>query len=143
MPQQRSTHRAAQRAMPGHILVVDDEAAVLLTLGAILERAGYTVTLAMCGADAVRELGEQRFDLLVLDLIMPELSGREVAACAAELQPDVPVMLLTGHSSWEPATAPITPNVVDFLLKTSDPSLVVERIAAALKQVGSITASML
>lgn len=138
MQQQRWIDRSAQSSGPGHILVVDDEAAVLLTLGAILEREGYSVTLAVGGADAVRQLAEQCFDLLVLDLIMPELSGREVAACATTLQPHVPIIMLTGLWAWERTPDPIAGNVVDYLPKTSDPALVVERVAAALKQASSI-----
>ena len=61
------------------ILVVDDEETIRLTLATLLQRRGYTVTVATDGAEALALIERQSFDLLLLDLIMPGQSGLEVA----------------------------------------------------------------
>ena len=81
------------------ILLVDDEASIRLTLGALLERTGYDVTSADGGEQAVQLLERQAFDLLLTDLKMPGMDGMQVVAAARQCQPDVAVIVLTGHGS--------------------------------------------
>ncbi len=70
------------------ILIVDDEASIRLTLGALLKRAGYEVTPAENGAEAVALLERQLFDLMLVDLKMPGMDGMQVVAAARKRQPD-------------------------------------------------------
>jgi DNA-binding response OmpR family regulator len=116
----------------GRILMVDDEASIRLTLSAILTRAGYDVTSAGNGEEAVPLLEQQAFDLLLVDLKMPGMGGMQVVAAARQRQPDIAVIVLTGHGSLDTAIEGIHQDVFDYLLKTTEPVVVVERVKAAL-----------
>jgi DNA-binding response OmpR family regulator len=63
----------------------------------MLEDAGYQVMSAGSGQEALRAMGDGRFDLLVTDLTMPEMSGRDLALRARSHRPDLPVLFITGH----------------------------------------------
>jgi DNA-binding response OmpR family regulator len=121
-------------AQAAHILIADDEAPIRLTMESLLQRRGYTVTTAENGIDALELLQHTIFDLLLLDLSMPGLSGLEVAQRAQELQPEAAVIILTGHGSLESAIEGVRLNIFDYLLKTTAPQDVLARIAAAIEQ---------
>jgi DNA-binding response OmpR family regulator len=114
------------------ILVVDDEGSIRQTLSAMLSRAGYDVTSAGDGEEAVALLEQQAFDLLLVDLKMPGMGGMQVVAAARQRQPDIAVIVLTGHGSLDTAIEGIHQGIFDYLLKTSEPSSVMERVKAAL-----------
>jgi DNA-binding response OmpR family regulator len=115
-----------------HILLVDDEASIRLTLGALLKRAGYEVTSAEGGEQALQLLEQQAFDLLLTDLKMPGIDGMQVVAAARQRQPDVAVIVLTGHGSLETAIEGLHQQVFDYLLKTTPPEQVIARVKAGL-----------
>jgi DNA-binding NtrC family response regulator len=112
--------------------MVDDEASIRLTLGAMLTRAGYEVTSAGDGEEAVALLERQAFDLLLVDLKMPGMGGMQVVTAARRRQPDIAVIVLTGHGSLDTAIEGIHQDVFDYLLKTAEPPSVVDRVKAAL-----------
>jgi DNA-binding response OmpR family regulator len=115
------------------ILLVDDEANIRLTLGAMLTRAGYDVTTASGGAEAIALLDEQAFDLLIIDLKMPGVDGMQVVTAARARHPDVPIIILTGHGSLETAVEGLRQGIFDYLLKNTEPAKVIERVQAALQ----------
>ncbi len=115
------------------ILLVDDEANIRLTLGAMLTRAGYEVTTASSGAEAIALLDEQTFDLLLVDLKMPGVDGMQVVTAARARHPDTAIIILTGHGSLETAIEGMRYGIFDYLLKNTEPSKVLERIQAALQ----------
>lgn len=115
------------------ILLVDDEANIRLTLGAMLTRAGYDVTTASGGAEAIALLEEQAFDLLIIDLKMPGVDGMQVVTAARARHPDVPIIILTGHGSLETAVEGLRYGIFDYLLKNTEPAKVLERVQAALQ----------
>ena len=119
---------------PAQILIVDDEAPIRLTMDALLRRRGYTVTTAESAEEALDLIHQHSFDLLLLDLKMPGLSGLDVAARARELQPEAAVIILTGHGSLETAIQGMHLGVFDYMLKTSSPQEVLARVTAALDQ---------
>jgi DNA-binding response OmpR family regulator len=119
--------------LPARILVVDDEPNIRLTLGALLQRAGHTVANAEDGAAAVALLDEQSFDLLLVDLKMPGMGGMEVVAAARQRQPDIAIIVLTGHGSLDTAIEGLHQGVFDYLLKTTAPAEVIERVHAGLE----------
>lgn len=114
------------------ILIVDDEVHVRFTMGALLQRAGYVTVLAENGEEAVSQLERQWFDLLLVDLKMPGMDGMEVVAAAQQRQPDIVVIVLTGHGSLETVIEGIQYHIFDYILKTADPSHVLERVHAGL-----------
>src|SRR3954469_17357803 len=78
-------------------LIVDDQRSALMLMHAILERAGYSVVECSTGAKAIAELSKSRFDLVILDLNLPDVSGIDVLRSAALVdKPLPPVVGVTG-----------------------------------------------
>ncbi|MFP4438159.1 MAG: response regulator transcription factor [Chloroflexaceae bacterium] len=120
-------------SQPAYILVVDDETNIRLTLSALLTRAGYSVTEAATGEEAVELLKQRPFDLMLVDLKMPGIDGMQVVAAARDLKLDSAIIVLTGHGTLETAVEGLHHGIFDYLLKTTDPVQVVERVKAALE----------
>jgi len=80
------------------ILLVDDEEEVLDLLGNTLKRHGYEVVLASCGADAIELARQVMPDLIILDMVMPDIYGADVAkALSKDFETkDIPIVFLTG-----------------------------------------------
>jgi DNA-binding response OmpR family regulator len=121
-------------AQPARILVVDDEQNIRLTLNALLGRAGHTVTTAASGEEAVKIFAHQHFDLMLVDLQMPGMSGIEVVEALRAHNHDTSVIILTGHGSLETAIEGIHQGVFDYLLKTTDPAQIVARVTDGLEE---------
>ena len=117
-----------------HILIADDEAPIRLTMESLLQRRGYAVMTAEDGEQALALLHQQPFDLLLLDLSMPGLSGLDVARRAHEVQPEAAVIILTGHGSLESAIEGMHLGIFDYMLKTSSPQEVLDRITGAIDE---------
>jgi DNA-binding response OmpR family regulator len=115
------------------ILIVDDEAAIRLTMDMLLRRHGYTVVTATSGEEALALIAQQPFDLLLLDLKMPGLSGLEVAQRAQSLQPAPAILILTGSSAIEGALDEPGVGGFNYIIKTTSPEAVLERVAAAIQ----------
>src|SRR3712207_6125530 len=119
---------------PARVLVVDDEEPIRLTMSDLLRRRGYEVITAENGEAALALIHQRPFDLLLLDLKMPGLSGIEVAKRARERQPEAAIIILTGHGSLDSAIDSMHLQVFDYMLKTTSPREVLGRVAAALEQ---------
>jgi DNA-binding response OmpR family regulator len=115
-----------------HILVVDDEQNIRLTLSALLSRAGHTVTAAASGEEAVAMFDRQRFDLMLVDLQMPGINGIQVVEALRHRSLDTVVIVLTGHGSLETAIEGMHQGIFDYMLKTSDPGQILDRVTAGL-----------
>jgi DNA-binding NtrC family response regulator len=89
----------------GHILIVDDEASLRQTLARILQRAGYEVTTGSDGRAGLELVASHVFDLIYLDIRMPDMSGLELLQKIHATHPDLPVILFTAqpdlHSAVE------------------------------------------
>ena len=81
------------------ILLAEDETAMRSYLARALENAGYEVVAVACGTEALPYLAEQHFDLLLSDIVMPEMDGIELAQRCAELSPDTKVIFITGFAA--------------------------------------------
>ena len=109
------------RAAP-HLLIVDDEPSVLLTLGMIFEQDGYRVTRAASCAEALRELANGHlFDAIITDLNMekPDI-GLDVARAALRLRPRPAVVVCTGYADIKNARAALQMRVDYFATKPVD-----------------------
>ncbi len=92
------------KATMPRVLVVDDEASVLLTYKMILEREGYDVIAVSTSKEAMEAIQKQGFDLVLCDYSLEQQhTGFEVIAAARERQPDVPSLMLTGYATLETA----------------------------------------
>jgi DNA-binding NtrC family response regulator len=85
------------------ILVIDDDAAVSRTLSLILTRAGYNVGMAASGRKAFELLANERFDLVLTDIIMPELDGIEAIRRIRDEYPDLRVIAMSGGGQIDKA----------------------------------------
>lgn len=117
---------------PAHILVIDDEAGIRRTMRDLLTEEGYTVTTASSGEAGVALIKDNSYDLLLIDLRLPGIDGMEVVKQAKEHLPDASLIILTGHGSIETAIEGLHQGIFDYLLKTSDPLTVLDRVQAAL-----------
>ncbi|HKJ39094.1 MAG TPA: response regulator [Anaerolineales bacterium] len=99
------------------ILVVDDEAGIALLCSRVLERAGYDVTSETNPSKAIEYLGQNRVDLLIVDIRMPEVDGFDVISRAKRAQPDIAVLVMTGFGTVETAIRALRQGVDGLLLK--------------------------
>jgi signal transduction histidine kinase len=104
----------------GSLLVVDDEENVAVTMGAILEMDGYDVAISTTGADAMRRLQEETFDLVLTDLRLDDTDGLTVIAEVCRLQPETVSIVLTGFASLESAIKALREGAYDYLIKPCD-----------------------
>lgn len=86
---------------PAHILVVDDEPTIGMLFKESLESHGYRVTTTLSSREALELLGKTHFDLIFLDLLMPELDGSELFRRIKEIDAHVPVAIITGYPDSE------------------------------------------
>lgn len=107
--------------MKGKILIVDDEKASRKSLRDILRLEGYTVTDKENGEEALKALEENDFDLMLLDLKMPGMSGLEVLEKAVDVAPNTKIIMLTAHGSLESAIEALRQGAHDYLLKPAQP----------------------
>ena len=101
----------------GHILIIDDEAPLRRMMARLLQRAGYEVTTAANGKEGIALASEHHFDLLYLDIRMPEMNGLEVLKTIHERFPDLPVILFTAQPDLHSAVEALRRGATDYLVK--------------------------
>jgi two-component system nitrogen regulation response regulator NtrX len=105
-------------AMSNHILIVDDEPAILDTLSGILQDEGYEVSSAKDGHEALRLVrAEPLPDLVLLDIWMPDLDGIETLRRMMDMRPHPMVVMMSGHGSIESAVKAIKLGAYDYIEK--------------------------
>ena len=99
------------------LLVVDDDNSVRAPIVKLLRLKGYRVDEAGAGEDALKCLEGASYDLLLLDLALPGISGTEVMRRARQMRRDLLIVVLTAHASAESAITAVKTDAVDYLLK--------------------------
>ena len=117
------------------ILLVDDDAALLEVTSIVLASEGYRVLTAEDGVEALRILGRETLDLVVLDIMLPRMSGFEVLKKMRE-QSDVPVVLLTAKSQSVDKVVGLELGADDYITKPFDTKELLARIKAILRRFG-------
>jgi CheY-like chemotaxis protein len=102
-------------APKGRVLVVDDEPAVRTIMADLLEQAGFAVRVAPDGPTALAIFHGDPFDVIFLDLLMPGMSGLELAAALRKADARIPIVLVTGHASLLEAVV-IAQTGIDWVL---------------------------
>lgn len=105
---------------PARVLIVDNDEPHALVVAEALERVGHDCTVANSGPEGARQLEEASFDLVITDLVMPEVDGLAILAKAKEAQPDCEVILITGHGSVPSAVQAMHQGAFYYLLKPLD-----------------------
>ncbi len=116
------------------ILVVDDEKKIRDLVRSYLENEGYSVLVADTGERALDTFVRARPDLIVLDLMLPDLPGEEVARAVRELAP-IPIIMLTAKSSEDDRVTGLKLGADDYLVKPFSPRELVARVEAVLRRV--------
>jgi DNA-binding response OmpR family regulator len=116
------------------VLVVDDELTIRTPLVRALELSGYRAEGVSSGKQALQLLNHEPFDVMLLDMKMPEMDGIEVMRRARGLQPALLIIILTGHATLESAIAAVKSDAVDYLLKPASIHDITAAIAHALKK---------
>ncbi len=116
------------------ILVVEDEQKVAAFIRQGLEEAGYQVEVAFDGLNGKRLAEEKRFDLLVLDLLLPGMNGREVCTALRKGQPRLPILMLTALGTSEDKLAGFESGADDYLVKPFEFSELLARIKALVRR---------
>lgn len=121
---------------PVSILVVDDEAVLAEMISMALRYEGWNIRTAADGASALAAAREARPDAVVLDVMLPDISGLEVLAALREQHPELPVLLLTAKDAVEDRIAGLSAGGDDYVTKPFSLEEVVLRLRALLRRSG-------
>ena len=99
------------------LLIADDEPNIRKTLARVLSLEGYQILQAASGREALECIRQNAVDLVLLDVLMPELDGLQALGALREEQPDLPVIMMSGHATIESAVQATRLGALDFLEK--------------------------
>lgn len=116
------------------ILLVDDEPAITDNLAPFLERAGFMVMTALNGIEALQRISRDKPDLLVMDVLMPKMDGRETLRQLRHSGNWIPILLLTQVGESSERAMALEEGADDYLNKPFDPHELVARIRAILRR---------
>jgi two-component system, NtrC family, nitrogen regulation response regulator NtrX len=103
-----------------NILIIDDEKAIRKTLTEILSYEGYKIEEAGDGEEGLKKFREKAYDVVLCDIKMPKLDGLEFLDKAREVNPDVPVIMISGHGTIETAVEAVKKGAYDYISKPPD-----------------------
>src|SRR5580698_5262485 len=103
--------------MPHAVVIVDDEALTLRTIGRALETEGYEVLLATSGEDALKTIAEDKPDLALLDVVLPGINGIEVLRQAKRISPAMIVVMMSAYHMVDRAVEAMKLGAYDYLIK--------------------------
>ncbi|MEE6178063.1 response regulator transcription factor [Mycobacterium sp. 050134] len=124
---------------PINVLVVDDEAVLAEMVSMALRYEGWNIATAGDGSSAIASARAQRPDVVVLDIMLPDMSGLDVLHKLREENPQLPVLLLTAKDSVEDRIAGLTAGGDDYVTKPFSIEEVVLRLRALLRRTGVTT----
>src|SRR6059058_380924 len=104
-------------APPAKLLIVDDESAQMAALCDTLEHEGYVTTGFTSAKEALATLRTQKFDLLLTDLMMPEMDGITLLRAAQQVDGNLVGIVMTGHGAIDTAVEAMKAGALDYILK--------------------------
>jgi DNA-binding NtrC family response regulator len=113
------------------ILIVDDEERFRNTMSRLLQIEGFETKTAGSGSDALQELQTNQYDIVILDVRMPEMTGPQVLARIKKINSEIEVIIMTGYASVDTAKEIMSLGAYDYLLKPYDTNELLEKIEAA------------
>lgn len=131
-PMERDTH-AQGRPSKGRILIVDDQAQIRRVLRTALVANGYEVDDAHCGQEALERLREEKYDLILLDINMPDIRGTEVCR-AIRSSSDVGIIMLTVRNSEADKVMALDAGADDYVTKPFSTSELFARVRSVLRR---------
>src|SRR5712672_628582 len=128
------TRRTLPDSLPdnvGRVLVIDDEAEIRESLETLLQLEGYTVSSAGTAREGLTSLGERTFDIVLLDLALPDKNGMDVLAEIHMLNPQQPVIMITAYGTVENAVRAMQSGATNFIQKPWDNEKLLADVRAA------------
>ncbi len=121
------------------VLIVDDEASIRKTLTEILEFQKYEVESASDGLEALAKIKKNKYDVVILDIKMPKMNGIETLERIQDINPDIPVIMISGHGNIDTAVEAVKKGAFDFVSKPPDLNRILITIKNALDKSSLIT----
>lgn len=115
------------------VLVVDDDMYVLESVVALLNQFGYSVIPCHNGEEALQKMQNSEFDAILTDIKMPVMSGIELLEIIHNLNPDIPVILMTAYAELDIAVEAIKKGAFDFIIKPYKPTYLLHAIEKGVK----------
>jgi len=119
------------KQLDANVLVVDDEEQFLKVFSQRLQGRGMKVDTANTGEEALERAKKKDFDAIILDMAMPGMSGIETLKRIKSENPDLQIIMLTGHGTVEKSVEAMKLGAVDFLEKPADLDKILEKIGEA------------
>src|SRR5260370_17821980 len=119
----RITRRSTPQSTPqsaGRILIIDDEAEIRESLETLLQLEGYTVVVAGSGREGLAQIGQRAFDVVLLDLALPDKNGMDVLSEIRLLHPQQGVIMITAYGTVENAVRAMQSGATNFIQKPWD-----------------------
>ena len=126
--------RSSAEQQPATVLLVDDEGAIRVGLAAALDRASFQVIEARDGVEALKMVEAHGPDVIVLDILMPEMDGREVCRRLRQAENWTPVIMLTQIDATGEKISSLEEGADDYLNKPFDSYELIARIKALLRR---------
>jgi len=117
-----------------NVLVIDDELTVCRSCQKILNEDGYDVSIALNGREGLERARQEDFDLVIVDLMMPDMNGMEVVEAVKKEQPDMSVIIMTGYSSVPSAVKGMKLGAADYIPKPFTPDEMSAAVRKALQE---------
>lgn len=102
------------------ILIIDDEKAIRKTLSEILSFEGYKIEEASDGEEGLKKFKDRNYDVVLCDIKMPKIDGIEFLQKAGESNPDIPIIMISGHGNIETAVEAVKTGAYDYISKPPD-----------------------
>jgi two-component system nitrogen regulation response regulator NtrX len=134
-----TTFDPQQKTGMSNILIVDDEKAIRKTLGEILSYEGYKMDEAGDGEEALKRFKEKTYDVVLCDIKMPKMDGIEFLERARESNPDVPIIMISGHGTIETAVEAVKKGAYDYISKPPDLNRLLITIRNAMDKTSLVT----
>jgi two-component system, NtrC family, nitrogen regulation response regulator NtrX len=122
-----------------NILIIDDEKAIRKTLGEILSYEGYKIDEAGDGEEGLKRFKEKNYDVVLCDIKMPKIDGIEFLDKAGEINPDIPIIMISGHGTIETAVEAVKKGAYDYVSKPPDLNRLLITIRNAMDKTDLVT----
>src|SRR5215468_1378754 len=119
-------------AMAGSVLIIDDEAEIRESLQTLLELEGYEVETAATGQQGLNRIGQRAFDLILLDLALPDRNGLDILADLHAQDPNLSVIMITAYGTVENAVKAMQSGAANFVQKPWDNEKLLADVRAAI-----------
>ena len=116
------------------ILIVDDDRVVLASCRRILESEGYAVNLTSSAKEAIQMLEKKKFDLLLVDVIMPEYDGMYLIGNVRENLPHLPILVMSGYPTPETISSGMRMGATHFIPKPFTPDELIKAVHKAMAE---------